>query len=367
MARTPQTTATPWDENYSEIIDVRSPNEFAIDHYPGAINLPVLDDEQRAEVGTIYVQDSPFRARKLGAAYVSANISNHLHQHFADKDKDYAPLLYCWRGGQRSRSMAIILSQIGWNVTLIDGGYKTYRAHVRDHLQELPNQFQYRVLCGMTGTGKTEILKKLAQTGVQVLDLEGLANHRGSLLGQAWQGAPEPQPSQKYFETLLLAKLEGFDRDRPVWVESESSKIGKVYLPAPLWHQLKASPGVELQVPRAARVQFLLQSYPHMVENPDFLKSKLQRLKGRHSNETIVQWFAWIDAGEWPTFVAALLETHYDPAYQRSLQRDFPVVDSQLHLTDLGTDEMMSAIAALQDPTHYFAPDLTINSDEGVG
>lgn len=351
MARSPQMTTTPWDETYSEIIDVRSPTEFATDHYPGAINLPVLDNAQRAEVGTIYKQVSPFKARKLGAAYVSANIGQHLQTHFANKENDYAPLVYCWRGGQRSRSLAIILTQIGWGVTLLDGGYKTYRAHVRDQLQALPAQLQYRVLCGMTGTGKTELLQQLACTGVQILDLESLANHRGSLLGQAWQDAPEPQPSQKYFETLLLDKIKALDPTRPVWVESESSKIGKVYLPHALWHQLKASSGVELQVPRAARVQFLLKSYPHLVEHPKFLKSKLQRLQGRYSNETLAQWFEWVDAGEWPTFVAALLETHYDPAYQRSLQRDFPAVQLQLHLTDLDPAEMRRAIATLKEQT----------------
>ncbi|NEO83520.1 MAG: tRNA 2-selenouridine(34) synthase MnmH [Spirulina sp. SIO3F2] len=348
MVRTPQTTATPWLETYSEIIDVRSPAEYALDHLPGAINLPVLDNEQRAEVGTMYTQVSPFQARKLGAAYVSANISQHLASHFAHKDLDYAPLIYCWRGGQRSRSLSIILTQIGWSATLLDGGYKTYRTHVREQLGTLPGQLNFRVLCGMTGTGKTQILQQLAQTGMQILDLEGLANHRGSLLGQAWLDAPEPQPSQKYFETLVLQQLQTFDPRRPIWVESESSKIGKVYLPVQLWHQLKASPGIELQIPIAARVHGLLQGYPHLIAHPDFLKEKLQRLQGRYRRETLAQWFAWIDAGDWATFVESLLETHYDPAYRRSLQRDFPQVTQTLTLASLEPSEIERAIGQLQ-------------------
>lgn len=202
----PKYTQQPWTETYSEIIDVRSPSEFTQDRIPTAINLPVLDDAERAEVGTIYKQ-SPFAARKKGAALVAKNISQHLVEYFASKDKDYRPLVYCWRGGQRSNSMASVLSQIGWQVTVIEGGYKTYRTYVREQLEKLPENFNYKLLCGLTGSGKTYILRQLKQRGAQVLDLEAIANHRGSLLGEEWTGKPASQPSQKYFESLLLHQL----------------------------------------------------------------------------------------------------------------------------------------------------------------
>ena len=238
MPPSPQFTHCP-TATYSEIIDVRSPSEFAIDHVPTAINLPVLQDDERVKVGTLYKQVSPFTARKVGAALVAQNLAHHLNHHFADKPKLYHPLIYCWRGGQRSNSMAAVLTQIGWQVTVLRGGYKTYRAYVRDQLAQLPLQFSYRVLCGLTGTGKTLILQRLTQHQVQVLDLEGLAHHRGSLLGEMLSA---PQPSQKQFESLLLSAFQSLDPTQPVWLEAESFKIGQVYLPQSLWTQMQTIP-----------------------------------------------------------------------------------------------------------------------------
>ncbi|MFN6569632.1 tRNA 2-selenouridine(34) synthase MnmH [Dendronalium sp. ChiSLP03b] len=328
-------TQQPWTGTYSEIIDVRSPSEFAEDRIPGAINLPVLNDAERAEVGTIYKQVSPFTARKLGAALVSKNISQHLSQHFAAKDKDYYPLIYCWRGGQRSNSMALVLTQIGWRVTLLEGGYKTYRAYVQQQLESLPEQFTYQVLCGLTGSGKTYILDKMRQYGAQVLNLENLANHRGSLLGEEWQGKLSPQPSQKYFETLLLEQLEKFNFNQPVWVESESQKIGQVYLPQSLWRKMKQGNCIEIQLPIAARVQFLLKSYPHLVNHPDILKNKLNKLKSRCGGEKLSQWYKLIDAGKWNLFVQDILQFHYDPIYSQSMKRFFLEAEKVLSISDL--------------------------------
>lgn len=339
----------PWVETYSEIIDVRSESEFAEDHIPGALNLPVLNNAERAEVGTIYKQDSPFKARKIGAALVSRNISQHLSTHFTDKEKDYRPLVYCWRGGQRSGSMALVLSQIGWKVTIIEGGYKTYRAYVREQLQQLPKLLTYKVLCAFTGSGKTQILRKLSQQGVQVLDLEALANHRGSLLGEEWQEQPTPQPAQKYFESLLLQKLQSFKQSEPVWVESESNKIGQVYLPQSLWQQMKQASCVEIQLPTAARVQFLLQEYPHLITHADILKAKLGLLKSRYGREKINQWYQLIDASQWHTFVEDVLQSHYDPSYTQSMRRDFTKVECKLDLPDLSNpsiDKLLKALMA---------------------
>ncbi len=313
----------PLRSEYSEVIDVRSPAEHAEDRVPGAINLPVLSDAERAEVGTLYKQVSPFTARKLGAALVSKNISRHLEAHFADKDKSYRPLVYCWRGGQRSESLALVLAQIGWAVSVVEGGYKAYRGYVRSQLECLPQALQFRVLCGLTGTGKTEILQAMRACGAQVLDLEGAANHRGSLLGQAWQGEPQPQPSQKWFESRLWQTLAAFEPERPVWLESESNKIGNLQVPVKLWQAMQVAPCVEIRAPLRARVKLLLQQYGHMVANPTFLLAKLEHLRARHGTLRLATWRDQIERGEWAAFVADLLETHYDPTYQRSMQQSY--------------------------------------------
>ncbi len=352
MPLSPVYTQQPWAETHSEIIDVRSESEFAEDHIPGAINLPVLNDAERAEVGTIYKQVCPFTARKTGAALVAKNISQHLIKHFASKEKDYRPLVYCWRGGQRSHSMAIVLAQIGWRVTVIEGGYKTYRAYVRDQLQYSPERFTYQVLCGLTGSGKTQILRRLSQREVQFLDLEGLANHRGSLLGEEWEGKPSPQPAQKYFESLLLQQLQSFDSSQPVWVESESNKIGQVYLPQSLWQKMKQASCVEIQLPIAARIQFLLQEYPHLVTHKDVLKAKLELLKSRHGRQKLNQWYQMIDAGRWEAFVKDMLEYHYDPTYSQSMHRDFARVERSLALPDLSDSNIETFLDSLLTACH---------------
>jgi tRNA 2-selenouridine synthase len=340
-------THQPWAGSYSEIIDVRSPSEFLEDRIPGAINLPVLNDAERAEVGTIYKQVCSFTARKIGAALVTRNIYQHLSQHFAAKDPDYHPLVYCGRGGQRSSSMASVLTQIGWQVTVLDGGYKTYRSYVRQQLEHLPEKFTYRMLCGLTGTGKTHILEKLQQRGAQVLDLENLANHRGSLLGGEWPGKLSSQPSQKYFETLLLQILQSFDPHQPVWIESESNKIGQVYLPQSLWQNMRRASCVEIQLPIAARVNFLLQEYTHLISSPDILKQKLEKLKYRCGWEKLSQWYQLIDGGAWEALVQDLLNSYYDPIYKRSFQNYFNKAERVLQMPDLSDSSIDNLLDSL--------------------
>jgi tRNA 2-selenouridine synthase len=341
MTPTPQFTDQFWDETYSDIIDVRSPAEFAHDHIPGSINLPVLNDQQRAQVGTLYKQESPFKARKLGAAWVAQNIAIHLQQHFTDQPKDYHPLVYCWRGGQRSGSMALVLTQIGWRVTLLNGGYQTYRAWVRSQLETLPNQFEYRILAGLTGSAKTHILQNLS---AQTLDLEGLANHRGSLLGALLDS---PQPTQKGFESQLLAAFQALDSSQPVWLEAESNKIGQVYLPQALWKKMQASTGIELQVAMCDRVNYLLSEYPQWIEHPQPLKQKLERLTARYGTVQIQYWSDLIDGQQWSAFVQSMLEEHYDPAYRRSFQRQYPQVRETYRLPNLAPATLQTVQAHL--------------------
>ena len=334
-------TSYPWTESFSEVIDVRSPAEFAIDHVPGAINLPVLSDEERAEVGTLYKQVSPFIARKRGAALVSANISSHLSQYLSDKPKDYHPVVYCWRGGQRSFSMATVLSQIGWRTGLIQGGYKHYRTYVRQQLETLPAQFQFNVLCGLTGTAKTEILRRLRSINPQVLDLEKLANHRGSLLGCE---VNSPQPSQKGFDSLLLSALEQLDPSQPVWIEAESNKIGQVFIPSLLWTQLKCGRCTRLEVPIERRVHYLAETYPQFSQDLQALGVQLAKLKSRYGNAQIDQWNELIALGDVPAIVRSLLDIHYDPAYTRSMEQQYVNQIHQIHLSDLSTQSIDSAV-----------------------
>ena len=244
-----------------EIIDVRSPLEFQQDHVPGAINLPVLSDAERSQVGTIYKQVSAFEARQIGAAMVSRNIATHIEAHFLKKEKDYRPLVYCWRGGQRSESLATVLSQIGWQVNLLNGGYRTYRRMVIETIESRMEDLSFVVLNGFTGVGKTAVLDQLAEMGEQVLDLEGLAQHKGSVFG----GDPEnPQPAQKQFESLLFQKLREIDSNRVVFLEAESAKIGKLNVPNPLWQKMKQSPVIELNASLENRAKHIALSLIHI-------------------------------------------------------------------------------------------------------
>lgn len=308
---------------FDVLIDVRSPSEFAHDHIPGTINLPVLDDGERAEVGTIYVQRSKFLARRLGAAKVARNIAAHLDGALADRDGSFRPLVYCWRGGQRSGAMAAVMDQIGWPVTVLDGGYMTWRRQVQLALYG-PAAWTVVLIDGGTGSGKTALLERLAARSVQMLDLEGLAEHRGSLFGAL---KDRPQPSQKLFESRLFTALEGLDPTRPVVVEAESSRIGARTVPPALWAAMGAASVIELSAPVDARAAFSALTYADIASDPEALETALSRLPPHHSRETIAAWKAMARAGETQTLAAALIADHYDPAYRRqSVRRDRPLL-----------------------------------------
>ena len=277
----------PLLDSYDCIIDVRSPAEFAEDHVPGAINCPVLDDAERVEIGTMYKQISPFDAKKKGAALVSRNIGKHLETTLADKPRDWKPLIYCWRGGNRSGAMAHVLARIGWPAVQLDGGYKEYRRQVNQVLAELPARFRYIVICGTTGSGKSRLLQALARHGAQVLDLEQLASHRGSVLGHL---PSEPQPSQKMFESQIWQALRHFDPARPVYIESESKKVGNLRVPDALMACMRASECVSVQLSQADRVALLMEDYAHFVAAPDALNTQLDCLVTQYGNEKIGRW-----------------------------------------------------------------------------
>lgn len=314
---------------YDDILDVRSPAEFADDHIPGAINVPVLNDEERIRIGTLYKQVSPFEAKKLGAALIARNISHYLEDKFIDRPKSWRPLVYCWRGGMRSGAMAHILAQVGWQTSQLEGGYKSYRRHVFTALETLPQQFDFCVISGSTGSGKSHLLHALAEAGAQVLDLEKLAQHRGSLLGRL---PDQAQPSQKTFETRLWDVLRTFTPNRPVYIEAESRKVGVLSLPNALVERMRGSAVIRVEVPQEVRVKFLIEDYAHFLQTPSLLIERLPLLVELHGHEVTDRWCGLARQGEWEMLVGELLTQHYDPAYKRSSGMGFQAIDQAREL-----------------------------------
>ncbi|NML34565.1 tRNA 2-selenouridine(34) synthase MnmH [Paraburkholderia antibiotica] len=315
--------------DFDEIVDVRTPLEFAEDHIPGAINAPVLSNEERVLVGTTYKQVSPFEGTRLGAALVARNIAHHLDTTFANRPRNWRPLIYCWRGGKRSGSVTTLFNMIGWSARQLDGGYKSYRRATLEALDTLPRRFRYIALVGPTGSGKTRLLAALNQAGAQTLDLEALASHRGSLLG-AYTGVA--QPSQKRFDTLLATALRGFEPDRPVFVEAESRRIGSITLPLALLETFHRGACVEVNSSLEERAAFLLQDYAHLFDHPDYLKAQLQRLIGLHSRERVTDWQQLVDGNRRAELAHELILKHYDPAYARSSGQHFEQLPNALQL-----------------------------------
>ncbi|PSL22021.1 tRNA 2-selenouridine(34) synthase MnmH [Shimia abyssi] len=323
---------------YDDIIDVRSPAEYATDHIPTALSLPALFNEERARVGTIYVQDDPFAARKIGAALVSRNVAAHLEGPLADKPGGWRPLVYCWRGGQRSGSVAIILKQIGWRADTITGGYQSYRRLVARALYDDPMPCPVILIDGGTGTAKTRLLDHLASQGAQTLDLEAMAEHRGSLFGPMSLN----QPAQKAFESRLAMSMATLNPAKPVYVEAESSKIGRIIIPPTLWQAMRTAPTHRLNAPLSARAEHLLTAYPDMIENRDKLDATLSQLTRYHGHEQINAWRDLSATGAFSTLAQQLIQTHYDPRYARISRA------SVLHNHDLPdlSDRTLSAAAA---------------------
>jgi tRNA 2-selenouridine synthase len=305
---------------FDAVIDVRSPAEYALDHIPGAVNCPVLSDDERRIVGTTYVQVSPFEARRLGAAMVARNIARHLDTLLHDKPRDWKPLLYCWRGGLRSGSFVTWLRMIGWDAQQLHGGYKAFRGHVMRQIESITPGLELRVLCGPTGSAKTRVLQALARRGEQVLDLEALAAHRGSVLG-AVPGVA--QPSQKAFETQLAGVLAGFQPGRPVWAEAESRRIGRIHLPEPVLAALRAGAVMEIAATRQARLAYLLQDYGWLGDDRGALVDKLGALRELQPRDTLARWQHWAREGDLVPLFDELMALHYDPLYARSQGRNF--------------------------------------------
>jgi tRNA 2-selenouridine synthase len=325
---------------FDAILDARSPSEFAEDHIPGAINCPVLDDQQRITIGTLYKQVSPFDARKLGAVMVARNVAQHIETLFADKPKHWKPLVYCWRGGQRSGAFTHILREVGWSAKRLEGGYKSWRHHVIEQLGTVPKAFRYTVVAGPTGSAKTRILEAMQQQGEQVLNLEALAAHKGSVLGDL---PGQPQPSQKGFETLVLDALARFDPARTVYVESESKRIGQLRVPDAVFQGIQDGNWLRVQASVEQRVQFLLRDYDYFLSGPE-LEQQLERLKESCGGETVTRWKGLAKAKDFSTLVAELLAQHYDRFYLRSMNKHAEGAEHRSFATD---DLSQAGIVAL--------------------
>jgi tRNA 2-selenouridine synthase len=331
---------------FDDVLDARSPAEYAEDHLPGAINTPVLDDEERALVGTVYKQRSAFEAKRVGAPIAARNIARAIEERFADKPRTWRALVYCWRGGGRSGALAHVLRQVGWNAVRLDGGYKAFRRQVVADLDAMPERIRFHVVCGATGSGKSRLLEALAKVGAQVLDLEVLAAHRGSVLGDL---PDAPQPTQKSFETAIWNALSGFDPGRPVYVESESRKVGNLRVPERLIERMRAARCFRLEAAESSRVALLLEDYAHFVARPDALAEKLRCLTALHGSERIEGWIGRLGRGEWSALVCDLLHSHYDPAYRRSLERNYrdAATATPVAITDISPAGFLAVARAL--------------------
>lgn len=339
-------------DKFDAIIDVRSPAEFAEDHIPGAINCPVLNDEERQRIGTLYKQVNAFEAKKAGALLVARNIAHQIETLFLHKPREWMPLIYCWRGGNRSGSLVHIMAKIGWPAVQLDGGYKEYRRQVNATLGEIASQFSFQVLCGTTGSAKSRLLQILAQQGAQVLDLEQLAAHRGSVLGNL---PLQPQPSQKLFESRLWQTLRQFNPAQIVFVESESKKVGNVRIPEILMERIRSSPCIALQLSQENRIKLLIEDYAHLIADPGKLNTQLECLVDLHGKARIARWHLYALSGDMESLVAELLAEHYDPAYNRSIRRNFHQYSQAriLELTGIDIDSLRSAARQLTGSPEY--------------
>ena len=338
---------------FDEIIDARSPAEFAEDSIPGAVSCPVLDDAQRVIVGTVYKQRSAFEARRMGAAMVATNIARHLAERFHDRPRHWRPLVYCWRGGQRSGAFVTWLRLVGWDACQLEGGYKQWRRQVVDQLAAVVARLRFCVLCGPTGSAKTRVLTALGQLGAQTLDLEAIAAHRGSVLGAL---SDRSQPSQKRFETELYARLVRMNPAHPVFVEAESRKIGRLHVPEALIMQIRAGDCVVIEATRDARLGFLVRDYADLGADSAELCARLAHLRKLHSRDTLERWQAHAQAGRLAALYGELIDQHYDPLYRRSQNRNFSRIAQARHyradaLDEAGIARLAAAMLTDTPPT----------------
>ena len=325
------------NKKFDTIIDVRSPLEFAEDHIVGAINCPVLSDLERQKVGTIYKKESSFKAKIIGSSLTAKNIAFHIENNFMEKKGAWQPLIYCWRGGQRSKAFSIVLSEVGWRTNQLKGGYKEYRNQVINFLDNIGPKLKITLISGKTGSAKTKILKSIENEGGQILDLEGLANHKGSLLGKI----PDLiQPSQKFFESLIFNKIQNLNLKDKIYIEAESSKIGNIHIPKSIWKKMIKSPRIEISANVELRAKFLVSDYDYMCNNPTLINPIIKGLKNRLSKELFDEWTNLIDRKKWFDLTKSFLENHYDPSYSSNTIKNDRKVIKKITATSLNNSDI---------------------------
>jgi tRNA 2-selenouridine synthase len=329
-----------------EIIDVRSPSEYSADHIPGAVNLPVLNDEERKLVGWTYKNESSYKAKRIGAALVAKNIATHIELRLSEKPETWSPVIYCWRGGKRSGSMSLVFRQIGWDAKQLSGGYKSFRRHVITDTDLLASSFHYIVICGLTGTAKTDLINEIKLRGGQTLDLEGMAQHRGSVLGYDPRAS---QPSQKKFETTIWYELKNLDQTKPIFIESESKKIGDLRIPESLINAFRQGFCINITADINTRSEYLKKNYAHLILEPSALVIQLNKLRARHGNTGVDFWLDLISKGNWDQFIGDLLEKHYDTSYSKSMRKNFNTFlgAPNYHLHAISHDALSSTAEAI--------------------
>ena len=325
------------NKKFDTIIDVRSPLEFAEDHIVGAINCPVLSDLERQKVGTIYKKESSFKAKIIGSSLTAKNIAFHIENNFMEKKGSWQPLIYCWRGGQRSKAFSIVLSEVGWRTNQLKGGYKEYRNQVINFLDNIGPKLKITLISGKTGSAKTKILKSIENEGGQILDLEGLANHKGSLLGKI----PDLiQPSQKFFESLIFNKIQNLNLKDKIYIEAESSKIGNIHIPKSIWKKMIKSPRIEISANVELRAKFLVSDYDYMCNDPTLINPIIKGLKNRLSKELFDEWTNLIDRKKWFDLTKSFLENHYDPSYSSNTIKNDRKVIKKITATSLNNSDI---------------------------
>ena len=325
------------NKKFDTIIDVRSPLEFAEDHIVGAINCPVLSDLERQKVGTIYKKESSFKAKIIGSSLTAKNIAFHIENKFMEKKGSWQPLIYCWRGGQRSKAFSIVLSEVGWRTNQLKGGYKEYRNQVINFLDNIGPKLKITLISGKTGSAKTKILKSIENEGGQILDLEGLANHKGSLLGKI----PDLiQPSQKFFESLIFNKIQNLNLKDKIYIEAESSKIGNIHIPKSIWKKMIKSPRIEISANVELRAKFLVSDYDYMCNDPTLINPIIKGLKNRLSKKLFDEWTNLIDRKKWFDLTKSFLENHYDPSYSSNTMKNDRKVIKKITATSLNNSDI---------------------------
>ena len=297
-------------KEFNTIIDVRSPNEFQEDSIPKAINYPVLNDDERHKVGKIYSKNI-FEARKIGAQIISKNISKILKCLKINKSEKI--LIYCWRGGLRSLSLYLVLKNIGFDVQILNKGYKSFRGHINAFFKKEINEYEFNILSGLTGSGKTFFLDNLSHK-INIINLESLACHKGSILGNIPNIL---QPSQKKFESSIWYELYKKSSIKKIWVESESNKIGNVSLPKLLFEKMLKGNILKLNVPIDARAKFIIKDYNYFVKNNEYLDHALDVLKKFITFKEYKILIHNYKTKDFISFVRNLLIFHYDKAYNK--------------------------------------------------